>query len=554
MNSYSFWLAQPRSAKLLYALLGALCFWLAFPPHNQVYLSFFFLVPLLLIEDDLFFGNRKDSGRRLWLWSSLQFFMLNFLCLWWIKNAAWIGAISSVIVNTLLMSLVFFFFHQMKKRAGERLAMLGLISMWIGYEYLHYEWDFDFPWLTLGNMFANTPELVQWYDKTGVFGGSLWVLLLNFALFYALKHTLLRRNPALDPEEKRWFGWSALRYYVRFFVLLSVPAIWSYSSYSSYQSKGVIAEVAVIQPNYDPYSLKFDDALYGRQLDTLLLLSDRAMTPETRLVLWPETSVPGNLWLNEGDKNWQQSTIKSFLSNYEGPAFLVGASAVTYFEQGEKLPDVARPHPNGGYYLPYNSALLYRNGAEPLVYHKSRLVAGVEKLPYPKVMGFLTSFSIDLGGMSGTLGTQPDRAVFRHAGIAAAPVICYESVFGGYLTQYVRNGANLITIITNDGWWGDTDGYKQHLAFARLRAIENRRDIARSANTGISGFINQRGDVVAATGWWEQTSMTAQVHLNEETTFYTRYGDYLGRTAAFLAILLYLISFTRSKSKKTRLK
>lgn len=551
MNSYSFWLAQPRSAKLLYALLGALFFWLAFPPHNQVYLSFFFLVPMLLIEDDLFYSGKADSGKQLFWWGSLQFLILNTLCLWWIKNAAWIGAVSPILANTLFMSMAFFFFHQLKKRVGERFALLGFISFWISYEYLHYQWDLEFPWLTLGNMFANTPELVQWYDKTGVFGGSLWVLLLNIAFFYAIKHTLLRRNPALDSDEKRWFGWSALRYYVRFIVLFALPAVWSYSTYSSYKPKGLTAEVSVVQPNYDPYSGKFDQELYGRQLDTLLLLSDRSMTPETRLVLWPETSIPGSLWLNRGDENWQQSAIKSFLSNYDGPAFLVGASAVSDYPQGAKLPDFARPHPNGGYYLPHNSAILYRNFAQPLVYHKSKLVVGVEKLPYPKLMGFLEGLSLDLGGMTGTLGTQEKRAVFQHAGIAAAPVICYESVFGGFVTEYVRDGANLIAIITNDGWWGDTDGYKQHLAFARLRAIENRRDIARSANTGISGFINQRGDIVGQTGWWEQTTLTAQVHLNEELSFYTLYGDYIGRTAAFLAVLLYLIGLARSRTKKS---
>jgi apolipoprotein N-acyltransferase len=226
-------------------------------------------------------------------------------------------------------------------------------------------------------------------------------------------------------------------------------------------------------------------------------------------------------------------------------------SAVTGYEQGAKLPDFARQHPNGGYYLPHNSALLYRNGAEPLVYHKSKLVVGVEKMPYPKVMGLLDAFALNLGGMSGTLGTQTERAVFQHAGIAAAPVICYESIFGGFVTSYIRDGANLIAIITNDGWWGDTDGYRQHMAFARLRAIENRRDVARSANTGISGFINQRGDIVGQTGWWEQTTLTAQVHLNEELSFYTRYGDYIPRTAAFLAVLIYLISLARSRTKKS---
>lgn len=560
MNSYLFWLGRPKSAKLVLTVLGALAFWLAFPPYDQFYLGFFFLVPLLLIEEDLFYSGAVDSMRRLWWWSNLQFVLLNSLCLWWIKNAAWVGAIASILANTLLMSLVVVIYHLMRKRSGDRFAQWGLISLWVGYEYLNYQWEFDFPWLVLGNIFANVPELVQWYDKTGVFGGSIWVLLLNLLAFRFIKKLLLSRNQQLDKDEKRWFTFTALRDGVRWLVVFSVPAIASYATYSAYQPQGITAEVAVVQPNFDPYAVKFDQDLYGLQLDTLLTLTDRAMTPETRLVLWPETSVPGNIWLSEGDKNWQIASTRSFLSNYEGPALLVGASTLSSYKQGEKLPDFVRPLPNGGpqgdaqWYLPHNSALLLKNFAATEIYHKSQLVIGVEKMPYPKLFGFLSSLSVDLGGMSGTLGTQTERTVFQHVGIGAAPIICYESVFGGYVTEYVRNGANLLTIITNDGWWGNTDGYRQHLAFARLRAIENRRDIARSANTGISCFINQRGDLIGQLGWWEQGSLTANLHLNDQLSFYSRYGDYLGRTAAFLAILLYLITLTRHRlQRKPRL-
>lgn len=554
MNSYSFWLARSTASKWLYTFLGALLFWLAFPPLDYSALIFVFLVPVLLIEDELFYSPAAESGRKLWWWSMAQFLLLNSLTLWWIKNAAWVGAIASVLANTLLMSLVVYLYHRMRRSSGDRYAAFGLVSLWIGYEFLHYSWDLDFPWLTLGNSFANHPSWIQWYDKTGVFGGSLWVLVVNLSLFYGIKNLLLRFNPQLDTDEKRYLGWNAARYFSRGFFLLLLPLVASWMMWSNYQPKGVKAEVAVVQPNFDPYNSKFDENLYQNQLDSLLSLTDKAMTPETRLVLWPETSIPGSIWLKEGDQNWQQASIRHFLSNYEGPALLVGASALTSFQQGEKVPDFARPHPAGGYYLPHNSALFYRNDQEPQVYHKSQLVIGVEKMPYPQILGFLGKLSVDLGGMTGTLGKQKERAVFENAGIKVAPVICYESVFGGYVTEYMRNGANLIGIITNDGWWGDTDGYRQHLAFARLRAIENRRDVARSANTGISAFINQRGELLGTTGWWEQNTLTAEVYLNEELSFYSRYGDYLGRTAAFLAILLVLIHWSKSRSKKGKIR
>src|SRR5258706_1529504 len=149
-------------------------------------------------------------------------------------------------------------------------------------------------------------------------------------------------------------------------------------------------------------------------------------------------------------------------------------------------------------------------------------------MPYPSVFGFLDKYSIDMGGMSGSLGTQDDRNVFAHGNYKAAPVICYESIFGDFLSGYVRNGAEMIFIITNDGWWGNSPGYKQHAAYGRLRAVEFRRSIARSANTGISCFINQRGDVEQATPWWTEEVIKARLNKNDALTFYAKHGDYIG--------------------------
>ena len=115
-------------------------------------------------------------------------------------------------------------------------------------------------------------------------------------------------------------------------------------------------------------------------------------------------------------------------------------------------------------------------------------------------------------------------------GLKVAPVICWESVFGEYVTEYVKEkGANLIFIITNDGWWGETPGHRQHNSFARLRAIETRRSIARSANTGISSLINQRGDELQRIGWWERSAIRGSLNASDHLTFYVKHGDYLAR-------------------------
>jgi apolipoprotein N-acyltransferase len=194
----------------------------------------------------------------------------------------------------------------------------------------------------------------------------------------------------------------------------------------------------------------------------------------------------------------------------------------------------------------FNSAIQVDTTGNYQVYHKSRLVVGVEKMPYPRVFGFLNDLILDLGGSTGTRGTQEHRETFNshRDSVSIAPVICYESIYGAYVSKYVDNGANFIFIMTNDGWWGETIGYRQHLHYARLRAIETRRSIARSANTGISCFINQKGRIIKSTNWWEEAAIRETIHANDEKTFYVQYGDYIGRVADFMAVfsILYLIA------------
>ena len=164
-------------------------------------------------------------------------------------------------------------------------------------------------------------------------------------------------------------------------------------------------------------------------------------------------------------------------------------------------------------------------------------------MPYPAVFGFLEKLAIDLGGTAGSLGTQEERSVFISPnGISVAPVVCYESIFGEYVGEYVRNGANLIFIITNDGWWGNTPGFSQHLIYGRLRAIETRRSIARSGNTGISCFINQRGDISQATEWWKADVIKGSINSNSGETFYVKFGDIIWRGSFYISGIILLFA------------
>ena len=142
-------------------------------------------------------------------------------------------------------------------------------------------------------------------------------------------------------------------------------------------------------------------------------------------------------------------------------------------------------------------------------------------------------------------GFQEFRETFSSPqdGTRVAPVICWESVFGEYVSDYVGEaGANFLFIITNDGWWKDTPGHRQHNSFASLRAIENRRSVARSANTGISSLIDQRGVELARIGWWERSGLRGTLNKNDHITFYVKHGVFLGRIAVLMTVILLLYS------------
>ncbi len=181
------------------------------------------------------------------------------------------------------------------------------------------------------------------------------------------------------------------------------------------------------------------------------------------------------------------------------------------------------------------------------LYHKNKLVPGAEKMPYPEVSNFLSFLALDLGGISGSFGRDLEPKIFNAGDNPdVAPLICYESVFPEYVAQFTRKGAEILLVITNDGWWRDTDGYKQHMYYACLRAIENRREVLRSANTGITCRIDKVGNIQERTEWWESTVLKVWPNNYEELTFYTKYGDYIGRLGSFIGIFFLIGMLVKS--------
>ncbi len=519
----------------LLALLSGLLLTFAWFPHGWTPLIFIGFVPLLLIEKNIAGSPGKYPAVTLFFCSYFAFFTWNVLTTWWVKNASFGGAALAILANSLLMTLVFLVYHRVKKRTGERWAYLIFCSFWITWEFLHLDWDLSWPWLTLGNVFADTRSLIQWYEFTGVFGGGLWILVANCIIAACFVTT-----------EQRFYFQLNKKKIIGFTLLIVVPVLISFLILNTQPvAKEHGINVVAVQPNIDPYNEKFSGSV-DEQVKKMLALAAEKVDSNTMYVLFPETALPEEIWEAEWDQNNGIQQLKSFQKKYPHLKIIIGASTARFYRPDEKRSVTARKFTqDDAYYDSYNTALQLDNDGSLQVYHKSKLVPGVEKLPFPFIFKFLDKLAIDLGGTTGSLGTQADRGVFvsKENGLKAAPVICYESIYGEYVCGYVKNGANFIAIITNDGWWGDTPGYKQHLKYGALRAIETRRWIARSANTGISCFITPQGEIQQATEWWVPAAIKGKIEMKEEITFYVRFGDYIARTAMYLSLLLIIYSW-----------
>lgn len=513
----------------LLAVLGALLLWLGWPTKPLPLFLFVGLVPFFLIERTVEHPSFTRPAATFFKYAYLLFVLWNAFTTYWVSYSTLPGGIAAVLCNALLMCIPAMLFFFTKRRLGPKIGYPSFVIYWLAFEYFHLGWDLTWPWLTLGNGLAQRPEWVQWYEFTGFLGGSVWIVVANILFFKAFAN-----NPT-----KSW------KPYVAPALLVAVPIAISYGLYFGYEEKGAEAEVVVVQPNIDPYKEKFRDGENylptEQQLARLITLSESKLTPKTNLVVWPETAIGSNFEEQHMQSYPDIQTMKQFMGKYPNAELLTGINSYTIYEDIKQAPASARFREDLGYYDVFNTGMYLRRTGYIELYHKSKLVPGVEKLPYPAFFKFLGPLAIDLGGMVGTHGTQDHRTVFFHSNNkqpAAAPVICYESVYGGYVSEYVKNGASLICIITNDGWWSDSPGYKQHLQYATLRAIENRRHIARSANTGISGFINQRGDFMQTSDWWVQAALRDTVKLNTELTVYSRTGELIGPAAQWLALAL----------------
>lgn len=521
---------------IVLALLTGLLLGVSWPTYGLPIFIFIAFVPLLFAEYRI--RTRTENTKwRVFVLSFTAFLVWNLLTTWWLVYAHLFGMLFANIVNALLMALVFLIYHIVAKRLPSKWALPFLICIWLSFEKLHLIWDFSWPWLNLGHAFAEFPQWIQWYEYTGSFGGSLWVLVVNAMIYYgiSLSREFMANCKSIAPKA---------------ILVIALPIVMSLWMYSSYTPSGEKKQVVLLQPNIDPYNEKYQYTNV-QMVDELIDLTQSKMTDSTELAIAPETVLAENLTYSMFLYSPAYRKLDSF-SKTKGIDFLFGLDTYDLFTDPTQKNKYSNTLREGLYGNFYNKALLITDEYQPQEYLKSKLVVGIENFPFKPVLEpLLGNIMLDLGGTISTKSIQEDRSALSCSmGTKLAPIICYESVYGQYVTGYVKNGAEFLAVITNDAWWNDTQGHKQHLSFSRLRAIETRRDVARSANTGISAFINQKGDIVSRTNYNERVALRGEVQLNQKQTFYVQFGDYI----AYLGIagLVFFIVFTPIYTRKNK--
>lgn len=515
------------------ALLSGFLFYLCWPHLSFTAAAFFAFIPLFFIRDQQF------SRVKFFSLIYLALFVWNVSTTWWIWNSTAVGAVMAIVTNSLLMCIPWMGFNYVHRKMGAVWAYPSFIVFWMSFEYIHLQdWGLSWPWLTLGNIFASRTEWVQWYEYTGTSGGTLWILLINvlvYKFFTALDHSAVQRI-----KQAAWIA-----------VLLIAPVsisllIENKLQHTASENKN---SVVVVQPNIDPYE-KLATGTFEMQLQKLIRLSESKIDSSTSLLVWPETALYSANGFDETNlnTNFFLNPLFDFLKRHPDLQLFTGIESYRVFN--EKVSNVAKPiEGTSHYYEVYNGSVLMDSTGAKQFYHKSMLVPGVETLP--KFLLFLGPVFEKFGGTAGGYATQKERTpVTTTKKWILAPAICYESIYGEYMSQYVANGANLITIITNDGWWGNTPGHKQHQLYARLRAIETRTWVVRSANTGISCFIDPSGTVIDPQLWWTESAIKHQLPAVHNKTFFVRYGDLLSKAALIITALIWLFVLYKRFSNK----
>ena len=495
------------------ALVSGFLLTACFPDSGLYYLAFIALVPLLFSIHSM---TPKQSFYAGFLAGASHYLTL----IYWIVPTVtiygglnWVLGVATLALLCLYLALYIAGFAWLIKRLDPPLWATPLVGagIWVGLEYIRTHALTGFPWGILGYSQYLNQTLVQMADLTGVLGISFVIVLSNLTLAHLFVYM------GFSPDWKKKFRretWVILSY-----TLVIVVAAGLYGRHQIQRMEGLIhkapkPKICVVQGNINQ-ALKWDKTFKKATVEKYGRLSLGAVSKEVELIIWPETALPFYYGSDTESSNLVDGYIRKARTH-----FLVGSPAY------ERDRETMRFY-NRAYML---NPLALVTGT----YDKTHLVPFGEYVPLGDYLTFLGKITEQAGNFSRGDKTFVPLSFRDHK---TGVLICFEILFPSIAREFVKNGADILTTITNDAWFGQTSAPGQHFAVAVLRAVENRRSVVRAANTGISGFIDPLGRVMEETGLFEKAAITKPVPVLEEISFYTRHGELLVM-AALVAIFL----------------
>jgi apolipoprotein N-acyltransferase len=523
---------------LFLAISSGIALSVSFPPSQLGVIVCFAFIPLLLIYEF------TDGYARPLRYTYVTFFILQLLTVYWMGGFVHGRHAMQMFGGALLiLAHPFFFFIPLlgylliRRTFGLLHALIAFPFIWVGFEYIHSIGDLAFPWHTLGNTQSYDLARLQIITVTGVYGLSFWIMTINAIAFYLI----------MNIATKRWKIGSieSISTAILIIVIHLVPLVYGSHVLSNRHNDQETVRIGLVQPDVDPF-MKWD-ANRSQIIEQLMLQSERLALRGAELIVWPENAIPFYLMLPQNRHYLLQ--LREFIDFYNVP-IITGLPYAIFYAEEEDAPRTAKEIPETGErYASFNAAVLLEPGRDDhTFYGKIVLVPFVEKIPFSDLFEFAVKIrrSIGIGGWD----VGPDTTLFSFnsewplsedvadpARFTFGTVICYESVYPGYVRHFSDRGADFLVVITNDSWWGRTPGPRQHLQMSVLRAIENRRSIARAANGGISAFIDPYGSILSETELFTQTETIIDLPVSDEITLYVRYGDFFSKICLLLGIL-----------------
>jgi apolipoprotein N-acyltransferase len=520
--------------ELFLALLAGCLLGFSFPPMPTGFFAAAAFVPFFLLLEGV--QGYGPAFRR----SYATFFVFNLITLYWTggfthgKDPYLMAAGASL----LLAHPLFFYLPVagwifIRRKFGSLYSLCVFPFLWVAFEYLHSLTEVSFPWLTLGNTQTYDLASIQFAAVTGVFGISFWLLCVNAGLYAYIS--------AVRSGRLKFLSRSSAVFAAGVLALYLLPGLYGASVLRRRpaQRDRDSIRIGVVQPNIDPFE-KWQQRP-ELQLQVLQELTSEIAVKRVDLIIWPETAVP--FYVLDPRNRPAFEIIKREIDSL-GIPLLTGIPDIKYYGEGQPAPRSSKVSPDGRRYDNYNSSMLLQPG-DPDVqkYAKMILVPFAERVPFSEALSFLDAMQWNFG--LGGWGMGDEKTVFhlRGKGLPSdssnqhlfSNFICYESVYPGFVASFVREGAEFLTVITNDSWWGNTPGAYQHAQFAILRAVENRRWIVQCANGGISCFIDPFGHLLDPTGMFTKGTLIGSVKPERGLTFYSAMGDWFAQVCLVLS-------------------